>query len=102
MEPQGVSERRRTSRHKVFLQLVTKEISASGIADSSPGIHGEARNISSGGLCVLLDQTCTASSLLQCEIFLVGSPAAIPTLMRVRWMQNGGQKSIVGLEFLLR
>ena len=97
-----MDERRRSSRHEVFLQLVTKEISASGITDSSPGIHGEAVNVSSGGLCVQLNQTCIASAILMCEVFFVGSSAAIPTLTRVRWIQNGGPKSIVGLEFLLR
>jgi len=97
-----VDERRRSSRHEVFFQLVTKEISASGVTDSSPGVHGEAVNMSSGGLCVQLNQTCTAAAIVMCEVFFIGSPAAIPTLMRVRWIQNGGPKSIVGLEFLLR
>jgi hypothetical protein len=101
MKPQMVSERRKTSRHQAFLQLVAIELSASGIAGSSPSIRGAIRNISSGGLRILLEQTCAASSILKCEIFFDGCPAAIPTLGRARWIQNGGQKSVVGLEFLL-
>ena len=96
-------EQRQSLRYGASLELVIQELSSPGAPDPPAApIRGKTRNISNGGLCVLLDQVSNASSLLKCEIFVPGCPVAIPTLARVRWIQNGHREFIAGLEFLLR
>jgi hypothetical protein len=59
--------------------------------------------MSKGGLCLVLDRSCTQSSLLRCEIFLLDSPVAIPTLAQVRWIhEDSSNKFVTGVEFLLQ
>src|SRR5579859_931225 len=97
--PEG--ERRHSSRHEVFLQLVAEEFSPPGTSAFAPRIHGETRNLSSSGLCVVLDHRCHDAALLLCEILVNGCPVAIPTLARVRWVQSNHQSFLAGCEFLL-
>jgi hypothetical protein len=96
-------ERRRYSRYEASLEIVIRELSPPGTPDPLPvSIHSETRDISNGGLCVLLDQECHVSSVLKCGIFIAGSAVAIPTLAHVRWMQrNERGKFATGLAFLL-
>ncbi|SRR5260370_34381747 len=94
-------ELRRSSRHEVFLQVLLQELPPPGIAPASAAtIAGETRNISSHGLCAELDRACPDSALLRCEFQIAGCPVAIPTLVHVRWLQNGHGKCVAGLEFL--
>src|SRR5713226_7921213 len=97
-------ERRRHSRYQASLEIVIQELSPPGTPDpSAVSVHTETRNISNGGLCVLLDQGCHVSSLLKIEIFVAGSAVAIPTLAHVRWMQRDERgKFVTGLAFLLQ
>lgn len=64
---------------------------------------GRIQNISQGGVCLLTDQALPSSSLLRCEIGVSGIPAAIPTLVHVRWAEttSNGNPCHIGLQFLL-
>lgn len=65
-------------------------------------MRSQVRNLSNTGMCLLLDRACTVSSLLRCDVFFPGSPASIPTLARVRWIQNHCyEECVAGVEFLL-
>ena len=66
-------------------------------------IQGRIQNISGGGLSLLTNRLMTVSNLLQCEIIFPKTPAAIPTLTQVRWIQKNakGFRYRVGLQFLL-
>jgi len=96
-------ERRCHPRYQASLVIALQELSPPGIPDpSAVSVHSETRNISNGGLCVLLEQECHRSSLLKCEISVAGSAVAIPTLAQVRWMQeNERGEFATGLAFLL-
>ncbi len=66
-------------------------------------IQGRIRNSSAGGLCLLTNDLMKVSYLLQCELSIAKTPATIPALMQVRWVQKNakGVKYTVGLQFLL-
>src|SRR5260370_29807848 len=96
------NERRRCSRFGISFRVTAQEFCStlSGIHPTS--IHGQSRNVSTNGMCLMLDRACTVSSLLRCDVFLRGSPASIPTLARVHWIQNPQPGEFVaGVEFLL-
>jgi hypothetical protein len=81
---------------------MAQEFPFSTLLSGPASIQSESRNVSSGGMCLLLDRACTLSSLLRCEIFLTGSSASIPTLGRVQWIQSHERgKFVAGVEFLL-
>jgi len=82
---------------------MAQEVPTSALASSEPISHqGQTRNISSGGMCLLLDRACTPSSILRCEVSLPESSATIPTLGRVQWIKNHDHsKFLAGMEFLL-
>lgn len=96
-------ERRNHLRQEASLQLVVQELAPPAIGPpTAAAIRGETRNISSGGLCALLDQACRDSALLRCEILVAGGSVAIPTLAYVRWVQSNHRRCLAGLEFLVR
>ena len=66
-------------------------------------IQGRLRNTSAGGLCLLTNDVMKVSYLLQCELSIPKTPATIPALMQVRWVQKNakGSRYRVGLQFLL-
>lgn len=65
-------------------------------------MRSKIRNISNAGMCLLLDRACAVSALLRCDVFFPGSPASVPTLARVRWIQNHShEECVAGVEFLL-
>ncbi len=66
-------------------------------------IQGRIRNTSAGGLCLLTNNSMKVSYLLQCELSVPKTRAAIPALMQVRWVQKNakGSRYRVGLQFLL-
>jgi len=65
-------------------------------------VHGRSRNISSGGMCLLLDHACEVSSVLRCELFMLGSAIAIPTLAHVRRVEWEHGQFAVAIEFILQ
>src|SRR5215472_6851053 len=96
-------EQRRCARCTASLVVSAHEIPPDAAATQKPTIHGRTRNISKGGLCLVLDRSCQESSLLRCEIFLPDSPVAIPTLAQVRWIDEDSSKEfVIGVEFLLQ
>ena len=101
MQPSDESDRRACLRYDDFFQVTIQPIPSS----AEPPInifHGQSRNVSERGMCVLLDEACQVSSLLKCRIMLPGSSASIPTLGRVRWIRNcDDEKLLTGVEFLL-
>ena len=66
-------------------------------------IQGRIDNIGAGGLCLLTNDAIKLSYLLQCEICIPNTAAAIPTLTQVRWIQRNakGVRYKVGLQVLL-
>jgi len=65
-------------------------------------LQGMTNNIARGGVGVLSDWLVPANAVLRCEFAIFGSPANIPTLMRVRWSDKveGKRQYRLGLEFL--
>lgn len=101
----GAHEERRSSRRwPVSLTILAQGLWSTSLPNPEPAnIRGEARDVSNGGLCLQLDQFCIVSTLLKCEIFFPGSPAAVPTLAQVRWIRESEQgKFIAGVQFLLQ
>lgn len=96
-------ERRRCVRYPTSLEVVAQELSPSGTPNPSvAAIHGEARNISDGGLCVVFDQVHNPTALLRCGILVPGCSVGIPTLAHVRWIGSEKGKIVAGVEFLLQ
>jgi hypothetical protein len=67
--------------------------------DGKDAFRGQVQNISAGGLCLLSDRSIPRAALVRCEIVVPGTPATIPTLMQVRWIQKRPNK--IGLQFVL-
>lgn len=103
MESRQAREERRFPRYAFSCKVLIHELSPSGLSsEHTRAVHGEMRNISQGGSCFHLDQECAVSSLLRCEVFLPGVPAAVPTLVRLQWIHesaDGGH--LAGVQFLL-
>ncbi len=66
-------------------------------------LHGQVRNISPGGLCLVTSQPVKPSRLIRCEIKFPEVPVTIPTLAQVRWTRkNSGKRTyLAGLQFVL-
>ena len=97
-------ERRRHPRYALAFELQGKELSSVGVPEERQQfLHGRTQNISAGGLCLRAERPLKKSGLLRCELRLPGIPVAIPTLMRVRWIEQSSRKPRyrMGLEFLL-
>jgi c-di-GMP-binding flagellar brake protein YcgR len=102
MQPSTEIERRRCQRFEVSFNVTAQEVLSFTNRDDLPiSMRSQSRNLSNTGMCLLLDRACTAFSLLRCDVFLPGSRASIPTLARVRWIQNHqSEESVAGVEFL--
>lgn len=100
----GGREARQYPRYVVHCEASAHVLSSSGLpSEEGGGLHGEIRNISNGGFCLTLERPCEISSVLRCEILLPGFPVAIPTLARIRWMQETPEGSyLAGVQFLLQ
>ena len=103
MLPSPDIERRRCQRYEVSFNISVQEVLAfANHGGLSVIVRSKIRNISNAGMCLLLDRACNVSSLLRCDVFFPGSPASIPTLARVRWIQNHShEECVAGVEFLL-
>ena len=89
-------------RFDVSLKVTVEEILSLEDPGPAAAISSEIRNLSSTGMCLLVDRTCTVSSVVRCQVFFPGSPASIPTLARIRWIEDHPhEKSLAGVEFLL-
>ena len=97
-------ERRRHRRYAVPCKVRARALAPLGFPKARKSvIQGRMQNTSTGGLCLLTNDAIRVSYLLQCEIGIPKSAAAIPTLAQVRWIQKNaeGSRSRVGLQFLL-
>lgn len=96
-------EQRQWPRYAVRWEVSACELSAlEFLAFPGGRLCGEIRNISAGGLCLMLDAASPLQSLLRCEISLPGIPPGIPTLVEVRWVQAVAQGYLAGVRFLFR
>jgi hypothetical protein len=97
-------ERRGSTRYPVSWTILAQELWSPSLPNPKPAtIRGQARDVSSGGLCLQFDQFCEVSTLLKCEVFFPGSPAPVPTLAHVRWIRESEQENFVaGVQFLLQ
>jgi len=72
--------------------------------DQQEGI-GLTVNVSSGGLCVLLEFAPEVGEILRLHMPMPVTEAHTPTLADVRWVQrlpfDGNQLAVVGLKFLI-
>jgi hypothetical protein len=66
-------------------------------------LRGTTENIGRGGVVMLSDQLLPLDAVVCCEIAISGSPAIIPTLLKVRWSDkvDGKGQYKLGLQFLL-
>ncbi len=101
-QPKG--ERRHHPRYVVPSRVKGRQLTPLGFPKARYSIiQGRLRNTSAGGLCLLTNDVMKVSYLLQCELSIPKTPAAIPALMQVRWVQKNtkGLRYTVGLQFLL-
>ena len=97
-------ERRHHPRYVVPSKVSGRQLSPLGFPKARYRvIQGRIRNTSAGGLCLLTNDLMKVPYLLQCELRISKTPAAIPALMQVRWVQKNtkGSRYRVGLQFLL-
>ena len=95
-------ERRVFLRYDASFPVTVQELPPTISGDGLRSMHGLSRNICSGGMCLLLDHECEVSSVLKCELFMLGSAVAIPTLARVRRVHQEHKQFTAGVEFILR
>ncbi len=96
-------ERRHHRRYGVPWKLRGRQLAPLGSPKARKSvIQGRIENTSPGGLCLLTDDALKLSYLLQCEICIPSTAAAMPTLTQVRWIQKNakGFRYSVGLRFL--
>lgn len=93
MEEKG-SERRRFEREELNTEVKYTVL--------FPSIHkGIARNISQGGLCLLINEQLNKGSILRVEFALPEEAAAhIEAVVKVMWQRRQGDKFLTGLQFL--
>ena len=74
-----------------------------GASGKSQVVDGQVQNISSGGLCLLVQKSLKVSEVLVGEIAVPGTRASIPTLLQVRWLSKNsfGPRYRVGLHYVL-
>ena len=75
-----------------------------GAIGRSQVVPGHVQNISSGGLCLLVQNPLKVSELLVGEIAVPGTKASIPTLLQVRWLSKNsfGPRYRAGLHYVLQ
>ncbi len=101
---QSRGERRHHPRYLVPSRVRGRQLSPRGFPKTRYSvIQGRIQNTSAGGLCLLTNGLMKVSYLLQCELSIPKTPATIPALMQVRWVQKNakGLRYTVGLQFLL-
>lgn len=99
----GEIERRAFHRCEASFPVTVQELPSSiSPSDRPRSLQGRSRNVSSGGMCLLLDHVCEVSSVLKCELFMLGTAVAIPTLAQVRRVQREYGEFTVAVEFILR
>ncbi len=97
-------ERRSQPRHQVRCQL--RGLLLPSPDTRSAGAHaieGRVENLSAGGLGLLTERSLTVSDLVRCELVFPQIPAAVPTLVQVRWVRQipEGPPYLTGLQFLI-
>ncbi len=101
---QSEEERRHYPRYVVPSRVRGRQLPPLGFPRARYSvIQGRIQNTSAGGLCLLTNGLMKVSYLLQCELSIPKTPATIPALMQVRWVQKNakGLRYTVGLQFLL-
>lgn len=75
-----------------------------GATGKSNVVEGNVQNISSGGLCLLVQKPLKVSELLVGEIAVPGTKATIPTLLQVRWLSKNsfGPRYRAGLHYVIQ
>lgn len=75
-----------------------------GATGKSQVVEGNVQNISSGGLCLLVQKPLKVSELLVGEISIPGTQASIPTLLQVKWLSKNsrGPSYRAGLHYVLQ
>jgi hypothetical protein len=103
MKPESARERRRFARHSLAAKLKGGDLLLRPSKEGHRVVRGHIRNISAGGLCLLINRPAKESYVLRCELPLPGIPASIPTLMQVRWSRQAPGKHcyLIGLQFLI-
>lgn len=92
-EQKGNIEQRTSKR----VELVT-DVKYSVLVPSQSGL---IKNISEGGLCLLLDERLPKGSILRVEFNLPGEkPSHIEALVKVIWQKAGEDKFLTGVKFL--
>ncbi len=97
-------ERRHHPRYVVPCRVKGRQLPPLGFPKARKRIiQGRIENIGGGGLCLLTNDALKVPYLLQCEITIPKTAAAIPTFTQVRWIEKNakGLTYRVGLQFLL-
>ncbi|HEX2714048.1 MAG TPA: PilZ domain-containing protein, partial [Candidatus Acidoferrales bacterium] len=103
IRPEPAWERRRFVRYSLASKLRGRDLLFRPSREGQRVAQGQIRNISGGGLCLLINnRPAKESYVLRCELPLPGIPASIPTLMQVRWSRQtpGKHRYLIGLQFL--
>ena len=101
-------EKRLYPRHAVTCQLSGRALNPLNRREVPPPwadqeLYGEVSNMSTGGLCLLTDDSPNVSDPFRCEILAPQMPVAIPVLLQVRWasISSIGRNHRLGLQFLI-
>ena len=103
IKPEADWERRRFARYSLASKLKGWHLLFRPSKEVERAAKGRIRNISAGGLCLLINRPAKESYVLRCELPLPGISASIPTLMQVRWSRQapGKHRYLIGLQFLI-
>jgi len=97
MSEENISERRRFER-KEF----TTEVKYTVLLPSAN--TGLTKNISEGGLCLLLNEQLDKGTILRVEFDLLGEESHekthIEAVVRIMWQEKQGDKFLTGVKFL--
>ena len=97
-------EKRDYPRFPLAVEIRIARLSPLELPEQPPlWLRGTTENIGRGGVAILIDQLLPLDAVVCCEIGVSGSPALIPTLLKVRWSDivEAKKQYKLGLRFLL-
>jgi hypothetical protein len=94
--------KRSHSRYPITGQFDGNELSAHHGKKKTPTFKGQVKDISDGGFCLLATHVPKRSALVQGQLKLAQTPAHIPTLVQVRWIDRASRGHYrIGLQYVI-
>ncbi|MBA0084015.1 MAG: PilZ domain-containing protein [Acidobacteria bacterium Pan2503] len=95
--------KRRSPRYPIRGEFEGAELPSFPLKRKAAAFRGQVSNISDGGFCLFTARAPKQSVLLQGPLKLAGTPAQIPTLVQVRWVEHlpHGKGYRIGLQYVV-